>query len=76
LDEICLRYGHLTWRQPQICWAISLAELKFRVLQSEQPRVLLDDTAVINSSAPWHATILTPPCGEVLCVCCDKRLAA
>ena len=40
--------------KPFSSWAVSLAELEFRVLQRDQPRVLMPGTAVISSRDPWR----------------------
>jgi len=38
--------------RPQSSWAISLAEIKFRVLQTDQPGVLLLGTDLISGNSP------------------------
>jgi len=37
-----------------ITYTISQAEHKFRVLQNDQPGILLVGTDIFNSSNPWH----------------------
>ena len=38
-------------------WTVSLAELVFRVLQRDQPRVLLSGAETVSSSDQWHARV-------------------
>ena len=51
--ELCLYYGHLTWREPQVSWAISLTELKFWVFKAINFGVLLAGNDIITCSDPW-----------------------
>ena len=53
LAELCFYYSLAT--TTYIPWISSLAELNFRVSQSDQPGVLLPCTDVINSIDPWCA---------------------
>ena len=46
---------HMTRLRPHSTWAISFAELIFRALQSDQPRVLSRGADIINSSDRWLA---------------------
>ena len=52
MAQICLCYDHVTLREPSIQQPISLSEVKFRVLQNDQPGVMLAGTDVISSSDP------------------------
>ena len=48
--EITLNY-HITTGHPHSWWAISISELKFRILQSGQPSYV--DWYVISNRGPW-----------------------
>ena len=52
--EITQKLYYMTRGQPHCSRAISLAELSLRVLQRDQPWVLLADTDTISSRNPWH----------------------
>ena len=52
--EITHNY-HMTGSQPQLWWAISLAEFVFSILQSDQPGVPLPDTTA------WYRCLVPLP---------------
>jgi len=50
--EITPKLYHITAGRPHSSWAISLAELLLRILQTDQPVVLLPGTGVMLQQRP------------------------
>ena len=59
LVEMCLYYRQLTSFESQIQWAISMAELRFIILQMDQPVLMLADSDVISTATPGMRGLIT-----------------